>query len=678
MKEYFSDGFKHFLHGGDYNPEQWIDTKEMWDEDMRLMRLANCNEMSVGIFSWAVLEPCEGKYDFSFLDEILDKIYQAGARVILATPSGARPRWMAKAHPDVLRVNNVGERNYFGKRHNHCLTSAYYRRKVSEIDERLAERYASHPAVIGWHISNEFSGECFCEGCVSAFRRWLKRKYDGNIKKLNFEWWTTFWSHNYSSFDDIDPPSPKGDEYSALVLDWRRFVTDTTNDFIKCEKDAIRKYSELPVTANYMYRFTGLNYAKMTDNLDIISWDSYPLWHNDFLPGDDGNIRAAVETAFAHDMFRTLKNKPFLLMESTPSNTNWQAYAKLKRPGMHKLASLDAVAHGSDSVMYFQWRKSRGSDEKLHGAVVDHVGNEHTRVFREVSEVGAALQKIEEVLGTMPNAKVAVIYDFENQWALECVQGYVNRDKRYFDTCYSFYYELWRRGIDADVIIDAERDLSKYDAVFAPMLYSVSQTAINSIENYVLNGGVLVSTYASFVANENDLCYLGGVPAGKLRDVFGIIAEETDTLYPSQRNAIVYGGKEYEVCDYCDLIHTQGATVLGSYRDDFYAGSAALTVNSYGKGKAYYVAARDTGALTERLVGEIVSEVGIQGNLPTLPYGVSAHARLDGNVKYIFIENFTSSEAYVSVPDSIDLETKQKLCGEIKLSPYGIKIIKCD
>ena len=672
MKKYFCDSFKHFLHGGDYNPEQWIDTKEVWDEDMRLMTLSGCNEMSVGIFSWSTLEPREGEYDFSFLDEILDKIYKNGGRAILATPSGARPRWMAKAHPEVLRINNVGERDYFGKRHNHCPTSPYYRSKVAAINERLAERYANHPAVIGWHISNEFNGECFCDGCKAAFRAWLKRKY-GDIKTLNFQWWTTFWSHNYDSFDDVEPPSPKGDGYSALVLDWRRFITYITNDFIGAEVTAIRKHSSLPATANFMYPFTGLDYFNMIENIDIVSWDNYPKWHSD---AEGGNVRVAALTAFAHDQFRALMDKPFLLMESTPSNTNWQSHAKLKRPGMHKLASMQAVAHGSDSVMYFQWRKSRGSDEKLHGAVVDHVGNENTRVFRDVSEVGRTLGKIEEVLGTMPNARVAVVYDTENCWALENVQGYCNADKKYYETAMSFYYALWHRGIDVDVI-SARADLKKYDIVFAPMLYSVSEPVIDSIERYVREGGRFVSTYASFVANENDLCYLGGLPAGKLREVFGIWCEETDTLYSSDKNSLVYGGEEYSLVDYCDIVHKESAEVIATYKSDFYAGYPALTVNSYGEGRAYYIAARDTGELTDRLVGELLSECGIEGNIKELPYGVSAHSRLDGDTKYLFVENYNSHAVSVTLPDSLDLETGESLCGECEIMPFGVKILKC-
>ncbi len=659
MKQYFNDSFKHFLHGGDYNPEQWIDTKEIWDEDMRLLKLANCNELSVGIFSWSTIEPEDGKYNFSFLDEILDKVYAAGARVILATPSGARPRWMANAHPEVLRDDENGVKYPFGLRHNHCPTSTYYRKKVKAINERLAERYGKHPAVLGWHISNEFGGQCYCDSCKRAFREWLKKKYNNDINKLNFEWWNRFWSHDYTSFDEVVPPSGRGDYTSALTLDWRRFTTYITDDFIKAEINALRKYSLLPATINMMHKYTGLNYAKMFDTIDIASWDSYPLWHNSDY-GADADIRPAVEAAISHDSFRTGKKKPFLLMESTPSNTNWQEYAKLKRPGMHKLSSMQAVAHGSDSVLYFQWRKSRGSDEKFHGAVVDHLGSENTRVFREVKEVGAALMKIEEVLGTMPKPKVAVIFDVENDWALSICQGFKNADKKYYDTAYSFYYEFWKRGIDVDIVC-TEADLSDYALVVAPMLYSVSEKAGKSFTEFVKRGGNLLAGYTLAMVNENDLCYLGGFPGAGLHSVFGIWNEEIDTLYPSDKNYAIMNGNEYPLCDYCEVIHPEGAEVLATYRDDFYADNPVVTVNTYGKGKAYYIAARDTGELKSEIIGSILKELGIEGNIKSLPHGVSAHSRCDGDIKYVFVENYNNKEETVALPECVDLESGDEL-----------------
>ena len=670
MKKYFNESFKHFLHGGDYNPEQWIDTKEVWDEDMRLMKLSHCNEMSVGIFSWSILEPKENEYDFSFMDEILDKIYEAGGRVLLATPSGARPRWMAEKYPEVLRVKSNGQRNEFGRRHNHCLTSPYYRKKVYEMNSILAKRYGKHPAVIGWHVSNEYGGECFCPLCREAFTKWLENKYEGDINKLNFQWWTTFWSHRFDDFSQVAPPLPHGDSYASLELDWRRFVSDQTQSFIANEIAGIREYSDLPTTINMM-PYQPINYTKIATEIDAVSWDSFPSWHK------PEHLSLAPEIAFWHDFFRSMKQKPFLLMESTPSNTNWQEYNKLKRPGMHKLSSIQAVAHGSDSVQYFQWRKSRGSNEKFHGAVVDHVGHENTRVFKDVTELGICLEKINEILGTMPSVKVALVYDVDNDNALKVAQGFQLKDKKYVKACLTWYNQFWKRGIDVDVV-NAEADLSSYSLVVAPMLYSTSEKAVANIENYVKNGGTYVGTYALAMVNENDLCYLGGFPANNLKNVFGVWAEEIDTLYPGECNYVRCKNKEYKVVEYCERLNVAPtAKVIGTYQDDFYANEPAIVKNAYEKGTAYYVGARGTGELEDSVIATILKDLKIEGNVKKLPEGVTAHSREDENAKYIFVENYNGDKKIVDIGEEmLNLETGEKEKGEIVIPAFGLKILK--
>lgn len=675
MKTYINPAYPHFLHGADYNPEQWMDDKSIWDEDMRLFRLANCNEMSVGIFSWAKLEPREGEYDFSWLDEILDRIAAAGGRVFLATPSGARPRWLAEKYPEVLRVSKNGVRDRFGYRHNHCYTSPAYRAKVGEMDERLAARYKDHPAILGWHISNELGGECYCPLCVDAFHKWLEAKYEGDIKRLNAEWWTTFWSHTFERFDQVDPPFDNSDRYSALVLDWRRFVTDQTTAFMREEIAAIRRHSSLPVTTNFMHRHTGLNYTVLSRELDFISWDSYPTWHR--ADGKRDNAAVAAENALTHDAYRSLKNAPFALMESSPSNTNWQPFAKLKRPGMHKLSAIQAVAHGADTVQYFQWRKSRGSTEKLHGAVVDHLGTEDNRVFREVSEVGKTLSQIDEICGTHTPTEVALVMDVENDWALSECAGFQLQNKKYYDTCFAYYYDLWARGINVDVV-DTTADFGKYKLVIAPMLYMTKKETIAKIERYVAGGGHFLSGYMLGEVNENDLCYLGGFPAENLKDVFGVWAEEIDTLYPGERNAMVWNGTEYPAVDYCERLHPKsGAEVLATYRDDFYAGEPAAIKNAYGRGVTYYIGARDTGAFTHALLSDILSALAITPPIANLPKGVSCHTRMDEDTLYLFVENYNDTPATVNIgPRRLNMESGTYEEGEVTLPPFGIKIYK--
>ena len=389
------------LHGGDYNPEQWLKRPDILAKDLDMLEESGCNVVSLGIFSWSTLEPEEGVFHFEWLKEIIDKLYQRGISTILATPSGARPKWMADKYPEVLRVDETGHRNHFGFRHNHCYTSPVYREKVHTINKKLAQEVAAHPGVILWHISNEYGGECYCPLCQDAFRKWLKEKYQ-TIENLNDRWCTTFWSHTYNSFDQIESPSKIGEtQLHALNLDWRRFVTHQTADFIHAEIAAVREGgSDLPTTANLMHYFGSLDYFKIAKEIDVVSWDTYPTWHKEAV------IDTTYDNGMCHDLMRSLKGKPFFQMESCPTSTNWQSVSKLKKPGMLFAQSMQAIAHGGEGALYFQIRQSRGASEKFHGAVIDHYGGKDTRVFKEVSEVGAALKA-----GEKPAKEIADFWD---------------------------------------------------------------------------------------------------------------------------------------------------------------------------------------------------------------------------------------------------------------------------
>lgn len=667
------------LHGGDYNPDQWADYPEVLSEDIRLMKLAGVNAVSLGIFSWTRLEPEEGKFDFSFFDKVIDNLYQNGIYTLLATPSGARPAWLAKKYPEVLRTRADRQRILFSERHNHCYTSPIYREKVRIINTKLAEHYKDHPGIIAWHISNEFGGECHCELCEKEFREWLKNKYDNDLDKLNKQWWTAFWSHTYTAWEQIESPSNPYDigekNVHGLVLDWKRFVTHQTMDFIKNETAPLKKLTpHIPVTTNFMQFYDGLDYSKMKDVVDFVSWDSYPQWHNT----KKGDIRVACETAFLHDSMRSYLDKPFILMESTPSHVNWNLINKLKRPNMHKTSSLQAVAHGSDSVMYFQWRKSRGSSEKLHGAVVDHVGHENTRVFREVADVGECLKRLEGVVGSKTNSDVAVIYDFENRLALNEAQGFQRNDKKYPSTLVSHYYPFWKNGVCVDVI-DSSYSFDKYKLVIMPMLYMIKPGVEDKIEKFVANGGTAVMTYMSGMVNENDLCCQGGFPAGSLKDVFGIWAEEIDTLYEDERRTVTYDGQCFTVKDYCEIVHPVTANVLAEYNDDFYAGSGAIFENTYKKGKAYYIACRDTGEMTEKLYERLIEELSPNG-APRAKHadGVVLTLREDDDNKYVFVQNYTPDKQNAVLKESgaVDMESGVSAGDTIALDSYGTRVLK--
>jgi len=673
-KTYLFPNFPHMLHGGDYNPDQWVNYPGVREEDMRLFRLANCNEMSLGIFAWAALEPEEGKFDFSFMDKAMDDIYAAGGRVLLATPSGARPHWLSHKYPEVQRWTEDFVQRRPGRRHNHCYTSPIYREKVQIINRKLAERYKDHPALIGWHISNEYNGRCYCPNCQKAFREFLREKY-GTLDKLNDQWWNAFWSHTYTDWDQIEPPSMLGEFYThGLTVDWKRFCSHQTIDFMKMEIAAVKEFTpHIPVTTNMMGFHEDPDYQEMARELDFTSIDVYPSWRGN----TEADVPMAKKYALQFDLTRSLLHKPFLLMECTPSLVNWQPICKLKRPGAQMLASMQVIAHGADSVQYFQFRKSRGAMEKFHGAVVDHVGHEHTRAFREISEVGKRLQGMDALVGTNVDARVAMVFDWGNRWMLNNAQGFQLNDKKVMPTFEQFYSPLWDRGINTDVI-GYDDDFSRYKVLIMPMPYAVSEAVGQKLRAFVEKGGILLSTYTTAMVNENDQCYLGGLPGAGLRPVFGIWNEEIDTLYPEEKNAVrCADGTLVDAVDYCELIHTEGARVLATYDSDFYAGMPAATVNGYGKGFAYYVAFRDTGDFTDRLVAQVLEKAGITSEFDgKLPYGVTAHSRADTGKTYVFLQNYTYEPQSVQTGITwTDVETGETVSGTMQLQPLQTRIL---
>ena len=619
MKKTFIHSYHKMLHGGDYNPDQWLDYPDIISEDFRLMKLANTNTFSLGIFAWAALEPEEGIYKFEWLDDIFNRIENLGGKVILATPSGARPAWLSERYPEVLRVSEDRVKQRHGGRHNHCFSSPIYREKVQRMNRMLAERYKERSGLLMWHISNEYGGECHCDLCQKAFRNWLIEKYQNDLKALNHAWWGPFWSHTYSDWTQIESPSSIGERaVHGLNLDWKRFVTDQTIDFYTNEIQPLREMTpNIPVTTNYMadtfdlIPFQSLDYSKFSEHLDLISFDCYPAWHNERESTDE----LAMKVGFINDLYRSLKQQPFLIMECTPSLVNWHPVNKAKRPGMHRLSSMQFISHGADSILYFQWRKSRGSSEKFHGAVVDHDGHENNRVFQEVSKVGEMLNDFEPIVGTNRTADVAIIYDWENNWALNDSQGFSNETKRYPQTLQQHYRAFWDMDIPVDVCTPSQ-DLSKYKLVIAPMMYLVQPEFVDKLSAFIKAGGTFVTTYLTGLVNEHDLTFLGGCP-GPLKEILGLEITETDTLYPSEVRHIEYLDNRYEAKHYCSLVKLRTAKELGAYTDDFYKGTPAVTVNSYGKGKAFYLASRNESTFHADFYGKLVKELEISPVLET-------------------------------------------------------------
>lgn len=651
------------LHGSDYNPDQWLDRPDILEKDIELMKKAKMTSMSLGIFSWSAYEPTEGEFHMDWLKDIMDKLYEHGIYTILATPSGARPAWLDEKYPECMRVGADDHRAHHGVRHNHCMSSPKFREKTGIIINKIIDTVGKHQGLAMWHLSNEFGGECFCPLCKKKFQDYLANKFDNDINKLNKAWWTGFWSHTYNDFSQIEPPYLNG-EFSVmgLNLEWKRFTTWNTTDYMKSEIDIIRKRTpNIPITTNFMQLFPGLDYRVMAKELDVISWDSYPVFHNNYETMAD----TMAHNSFDHAVMRSLKkNQPFMLMECAPGLVNWHEYNKLKRPGVHKLFSAQAVACGSDTVQYFQWRKSRGSFEQYHGAVVDHIGTDDTRVFKEVAEVGAMLDSLSNVKGTIVKPKAALIFDWDNMWAIDNMRGLSDKTKNYAKTCIQIYHEFLKLGIDMNVVA-SDDNLDDYNVVIAPMLYMLRPGASDNLKAFVKRGGQLLATYLTGYVDDNTLCYLGGFPGDGLSELFGVISEEIDTYYDSDENSATFtDGHKAIIHDYAEILRVSDTDILAKYDKDFYAGTPAITCKNFGKGKAYYVGARIDMDSMSGLFKTMLKETNT--TYLTLPAGIEYHKREDESGKSIeFYLNVTENEITFNMTDNT----------QVTLKPYGVKIV---
>ena len=668
-----SEKVNKILYGGDYNPEQW--PEEVWAQDMRLLKEAHIDIVTLNVFSWALLQPSEDVYDFSMLDKIMELVRENGMKVCLATSTAAHPAWMARKYPDILRTEKNGMKRKFGSRHNSCPNSKSYRHFAALLVEKLAERYKNYENIVGWHISNEFGGECYCENCERNFREWVKEKY-GTIENVNKAWNMNFWSHTLYDFDDIVTPDLRSEEFEwdglrtnfqGISLDYARFNSDSILECFNLEKDIIKKYTpNIPVTTNLMGMYKCLDYQKWAKDMDFISWDNYPAY----------NARP-YEPALSHDLMRGLKQgKPFALMEQTASVSNWHLYCKQKRPGVMRLLSYQAVAHGADAVMFFQMRRSIGACEKYHGAIIDHAGTSNTRVFREVTKLGEELELIHNAtLGGRTYSKVCIVFDWDNWWAADLSAG-PSRSLYYVNQIRTYYYALWRHNISVD-FVSVTDNLSKYNLVIAPMLYMCKKGFDTKVREYVKAGGAFMTTTFSGYVDDNDLVVLGGYP-GKLRDILGVWVEELDALPPDEQNHFIYKGKEYPAMILCDVIHTEGAETEACFKADYYADYPAITKNKYGKGTAYYVGTISDDNFYSDYLLEICAEYGIK---PVIECDEEVEVTERSNEKgsYIFVLNHSEAEKQIKTPALMTdiLSGKEYKAGEkITLNAKDVMILK--
>jgi beta-galactosidase len=658
----------HMIYGGDYNPEQW--PEEIWEEDVRLMREAGVNLVSLGIFSWAKLEPRPDEYDFGWLDRIISLLHENGVMVNLATATASPPPWLAALHPDSLPVTQNGVVLHPGARQHYCPSSAAYKVRAAELVRRIADRYKDHPALGMWHVNNEYGchvAECYCDASAEHFREWLRTRY-GDLDALNEAWGTAFWSQRYGEWREIPPPrSAPTFANPTQQLDFRRFSSDALLGLYEMEKEILQEATpDIPITTNFMGFFKPVDYWKWAPREDFVSDDSYP---------DPSDPEAHIGAAMSRDLMRSLGGgAPWVLMEQTTVRVNWRKRNVPKRPGEMRLWSYGAVARGAEGIMFFQWRQSKAGAEKFHSAMVPHGPTENSRSWREVSLLGAELGRLDELLGARGVAETAILLDWESWWALE-LDSKPSAAVRMREGLYSFYKPLYEAKIPVDFAHPGS-DLSSYRLVIAPNLYLVTDDSVDNILQYVSDGGTLLMSFFSGIVDGRDHIRLGGYPA-PFRELLGLRIEDFVPMATGEANRLDTTDGESYGCDmWADLIHLEGAEPQASYTEDFYADTPAVTRNVFGEGAAYYLGTRPEELYTKSLLQRVYEEAGVK---PTadVPPGVDAVRRKTEDASFLFLLNHNKEAVEVRVPNpGQDLLTGTEHDSQLIVDPLGVAILQ--
>ncbi|MDR7113801.1 beta-galactosidase [Microbacterium trichothecenolyticum] len=670
------------LYGADYNPDQW--PEEVWDEDVRLMQEAGVNIVSLGIFAWSRIQPTEGVWDFAWLDTVIEKLHAGGIAVNLATATASPPPWVSKNHPETLPANESGASYWPGSRQHFAPSSPTYRRLAGELVRRLAERYVHHPAVVMWHVGNEFGCHLwmdFSDAARDAYRDWLHKRY-ATVDALNDAWGTSFWSQRYGSFDEIFPPrlAPYSHNPSSM-LDWRRFTSDMLLECYLMERQILLEAGATqPITTNFMGPFKPADYRKWAPHMDVIADDCYP---------DPANPNRVRDAAFQRDLVRSLKpGVPWLLWEQATDAVNWRPANPGKRPGALAAESAQSIARGADGIMFFQWRQSRAGSEKFHSAMLPHAGTE-TRTWDAVTELGARLAALPKLPAPGRDAQVALVFDWENWWAVEERDHPTEID--YLAVVLEWYGAFHARNIQVDIVGPEEVDHG-YALVVAPALYLLRDEGASALARFVDDGGTLLTGPFTDIVDAHDhfrdggfLTQLGpvlglrfedfGALAGQSSGGAGVGALSADAVQAARdaagRGAVTFdfGGVERSGRLVAEAVHATGATAVATFSSGLQSGSPALTRHRFGSGEAWYTATQPSADAIDAIVGAVVEASGVRPVVADLPAGVEAARRGD----LVTLINHGDARVEITI-DGTDAETGVAV-GRVVLDGQGVAFV---
>ena len=643
------------LFGGDYNPEQW--PEETWHEDVRLMKAAGVNSVTLGVFSWAKLEPRPGERQFGWLDTLMDLMHDNGIGVVLATPTSSPPPWLGHLHPETLPRDEDGRTEWWGGRQHFSHSSAVYRRYAAAITEDLAARYGSHPALTMWHINNEYCTYDWGDEAAVRFRSWSREKY-GSLDALNSAWGTAFWSQRYGDWEEVLPP--RHAHYlknPGQVLDFKRFTSDMLLECYVAERDIVRRHtpSHIPVTTNFMPLWVGQDAWRWAEEEDVVSVDLYP---------DPRDPLGAQHAALVQDMTRSQARGPWMLMEQAAGPVNWRGVNHPKPRGLNRLWSLQAVARGADAVCYFQWRQSRQGAEKFHSGMVSHAG-EQGRTYQEVKRIGAELARIgAEVTGSHSTNDIAILHDWHSWWA-GAHEGRLSTRVDHTQVLTAWHRALWQAHLTTD-FAHPEHDLTGYKLVVVPQSYALTDAAIDNLLSYVRGGGALVSGFLTGIADEDDRVRTGGMDA-RLRELFGI--RTLHEWWPLDADESVETDGFLGTLWSEEIEKDDDASAEVTYKGGELDGLPAVLR----KGRARYLSTLPQPDALRTLLAGIAAEAGVRPVLRGLPDQVEAVRRGD----LLFVLNHGREPVTVQVPGGRrDLLTGAVVAGQLTLDRYGVVVLR--
>ena len=657
--------------GADYYPEHWPENR--WPVDAALMKKLNFNVVRLAEFAWVKMEPDEGAYDFAWLDKAIETLAEHGIDVVLCTPTASPPNWLIAKHRDILPRDSKGIVKESGSRRHYCPSNGTYHDYTRRIVRAMAEHYKDNKSVIAWQVDNEFgchdTARCYCDNCAKAFRAWLKEKY-GTLERLNEVWGTIFWGQTFTDWKEVPLPwyNPSGHS-PGLKLDFCRFASESYARYQKIQVDILREVMPgTPITHNLMPQFLEIDYFDLARDLDFVSWDSCP-----------GFGASPCSPAIGHDICRGLKrDRPYWVMEHEVVPVHWRPVNSLLRPGIVRLWTYQSIAHGAEGILYFRWRWCLFGHENLHDGVLPQDG-QPGRAYREVLELAEELQRVmPHIESSSAEAAVALLMDYDIVWALGDHPDPTNRIS-YWDVLFRYYEALFRIGVQIDVV-HPRADLSRYKLVVAPMLYIVDEKVSRNLHSYVEEGGFLIATFFSGIADRNGNVIDKPFP-GPLSDLFGITVPEYDPVPESFDNSIVVEGStlrasEYPIDIWCDLIELKGGKPVAAYSKDFYAGTPAITINAFGKGTAVYVGTMGKDSLEKDLIRWAAESAGIRLEFAPID-GVEVRPRYAKDSVYYFVMNHNAEAVDIAVPrEMIDLISHKSVQRSTTIPSYGVAILK--